>query len=122
MSLDRGQDPAPDDDLSQTPDSVNPDPVMPSAIRPRRKRRRTEPLKVSIEFVVVDGEAGKALARRQAAVMREVLRWLHEHPSAKPDGQASPPVKAARSTVRVKPRPGATSRPRTTPPTGQGAL
>jgi hypothetical protein len=33
-----------------------------------------------VEFVVLDGEAGNALARRQAAVMREVLQWIHDHP------------------------------------------
>jgi hypothetical protein len=30
-------------------------------------------------LVLVDGYAGKALARRQAAAMREVLRWIHDH-------------------------------------------
>jgi hypothetical protein len=36
--------------------------------------------------VVLDGEAGKQLARHQAAVMRKVLRWLHDNPpsSAEP--------------------------------------
>jgi hypothetical protein len=37
-------------------------------------------LTVSYEFVVVNGEVGRDLARRQAAVMRKVLRWLHDHP------------------------------------------
>jgi hypothetical protein len=35
-----------------------------------------------VELVLVDGGAGKHLARHQAAVMREVLAWLREyHPT-----------------------------------------
>jgi hypothetical protein len=39
-----------------------------------------QPLQVRIEFVVLDGPAGKELARRQARIMRKVLRWIAEHP------------------------------------------
>jgi hypothetical protein len=35
---------------------------------------------VRVEFVVLDGPAGKALRRHQAQVMRKVLRWIAEHP------------------------------------------
>ncbi len=38
------------------------------------------PLEVRVEFVVLDGPAGQALARRQAQIMRKVLRWIAEHP------------------------------------------
>ncbi len=37
-------------------------------------------LAVRVEFVVLDGPAGQALARRQAQIMRKVLRWIAEHP------------------------------------------
>jgi hypothetical protein len=39
-----------------------------------RGRRDDRLLEVRVEFVLLDGDAGKALARRQAAVMRKVLR------------------------------------------------
>lgn len=46
----------------------------------------SEPLNVRVEIRVVDGEAGRELARRQAAVVRDVLRWLNEHPQpARPE-------------------------------------
>jgi hypothetical protein len=35
---------------------------------------------VRIEFVQLDGPAGQALRRRQAQIMRKVLRWIAEHP------------------------------------------
>ncbi len=38
------------------------------------------PFDVRVEFVVLDGPAGQALARRQAQIMRKVLRWIAEHP------------------------------------------
>lgn len=44
-------------------------------------RRDRRPLQVRVELVVVDGEAGKLLAQRQAAVIRDVLQWFHDHPS-----------------------------------------
>jgi hypothetical protein len=31
--------------------------------------------------VVLDGGAGRALRQRQAAVMRRVLQWIHDHPA-----------------------------------------
>jgi len=37
---------------------------------------------VRIELVVVDGEDGKELLRRQGAVVREALQWFHDHPAA----------------------------------------
>jgi hypothetical protein len=49
--------------------------------RGRRRRQADEPFEVHIEFVMLDGEAGKKLARRQAAIMRRVLKWLHDHPA-----------------------------------------
>jgi hypothetical protein len=39
-----------------------------------------QPFEVRIEFVVLDGPAGQELARRQARIMRKVLRWIAEHP------------------------------------------
>jgi hypothetical protein len=45
------------------------------------RRRSAEPLEVRIELVVVDGEAGKELLRRQGAVVREALQWFHDHPA-----------------------------------------
>jgi hypothetical protein len=50
----------------------------PSRATSRRRDRR--PLQVRVELVAVDGEAGKLLAQRQAAVIREVLQWFHDHP------------------------------------------
>jgi hypothetical protein len=38
------------------------------------------PLEVRIEFVQLDGPAGQALRRRQAQIMRKVLRWIADHP------------------------------------------
>lgn len=49
---------------------------------PARRRHNDESLNVHIEFVVLDGEAGRALARRQAAVIRQVLQWVNDHPAA----------------------------------------
>jgi hypothetical protein len=46
-----------------------------------RRLRPDEPLEVHIEFVVLDGEAGRLLRQRQAAIMRKVLRWLHDNPA-----------------------------------------
>jgi hypothetical protein len=37
-------------------------------------------LEVRIEFVKLDGPAGQALRRRQAQIMRKVLRWIADHP------------------------------------------
>ena len=53
----------------------------PASGRRAARRRSDEPLDVRIEFVVLDGEAGKALARHQAAVIRQVLQWVHDNPA-----------------------------------------
>jgi hypothetical protein len=37
-------------------------------------------LEVRIEFVQLDGHAGQALRRRQAQIMRKVLKWIADHP------------------------------------------
>jgi hypothetical protein len=37
-------------------------------------------LTVRVELVVMDGAEGEALGRRQSEAMREVLRWLAQHP------------------------------------------
>jgi len=50
-----------------------------SRARAAGQPRRDEPFDVHIEFVVLDGEAGKELARRQAAVIRKVLRWFYDN-------------------------------------------
>ena len=44
-----------------------------------RGRPGPEPLKVRIELVLVDGPEGKQLRARQAAAIREALRWFAEH-------------------------------------------
>jgi hypothetical protein len=54
----------------------------PASRRRPARRRSAEPLDVRIEFVVLDGDAGKALARRQATVIRQALQWFHDHPAA----------------------------------------
>ena len=49
--------------------------------RPANQRHSDDaPLEVRIEFVQLDGPAGQALRRRQAQIMRKVLRWIAEHP------------------------------------------
>jgi hypothetical protein len=47
---------------------------------PWRGGRNPGPFEVRVEIVVLEGEVGRELGRRQAAVMRKVLRWLHENP------------------------------------------
>ena len=42
--------------------------------------RPEQPLKVHIELRVVHGPEGKQLRIRQAAAIREALRWFAEHP------------------------------------------
>jgi hypothetical protein len=44
---------------------------------------------VRVEFVVMDGDEGKALRQHQAAVMRRVLKWLHDHPPGEPSEDAT---------------------------------
>ena len=62
----RGNDIEPENGESRYPPS--------SSIRPEAR-----PLKTIIEFIVVDGAEGKQLRARQAAVIREALRWFAEH-------------------------------------------
>jgi hypothetical protein len=57
-----------------------PFPVQPLS---RRRSRLGEPT-VRIELVVIDsnGQLGKELLRRQAAVVRQALQWFADHPPA----------------------------------------
>jgi transposase len=48
---------------------------------PVHRGRRSEPLDVEYEFVVVDGPHARALQRRQTEALLGVLRWLRDHPS-----------------------------------------
>jgi hypothetical protein len=52
--------------------------------RPADPGRMRTPPTVRIEFVLVDGEAGKVLERQQAQAMRQVLQWLQDHPGEAP--------------------------------------
>jgi len=45
-----------------------------------RRDNDDAPFEVHIEFVQLDGPEGQALRRRQAEIMRKVLRWLADHP------------------------------------------
>jgi hypothetical protein len=55
--------------------------AAPPRARPAAQRHSDDaPLEVRIEFVQLDGPAGQALRRRQAQIMRKVLRWIAEHP------------------------------------------
>jgi hypothetical protein len=62
----------------------NPDVAPPTErdVSSAKKRRRPprEPLKVRVELVVVDGEAGKELMRRQATAVRDALQWFAGNP------------------------------------------
>ncbi|GAA0739530.1 hypothetical protein Drose_16995 [Dactylosporangium roseum] len=49
-------------------------------------RPAPEPLKVRVELVVVDGQAGKELLKRQAAAVREALQWFADHPPDEEEG------------------------------------
>jgi len=40
-----------------------------------------QPLKTRIELVLVSGPEGKQLRMRQAAAIREALRWFAQHPN-----------------------------------------
>lgn len=50
--------------------------------------RQPEPLDVHFELVVVDGPPAHALTERQAAAIRDILRWLRDHPD-EPEAGAS---------------------------------
>ena len=43
---------------------------------PRRRRSRLGEPAVDVELVVVDGQLGKELLRKQGAVVRETLQWF----------------------------------------------
>jgi len=75
-----------EDDPDATPRSAVDD-IMPAL---RRGRRQREPLKVRIELVVVDGEAGKELLRQQAAAVRDALRWFAANPLVDADSADDP--------------------------------
>jgi hypothetical protein len=47
------------------------------------------PLAVRVEIVVVDGDEGRWLAARQAAVIRTVLTWFVTHPRHRDTGRPS---------------------------------
>lgn len=49
------------------------------AVHSGESPRPKAPLRVVIEYVVVDGKDGEALRRHQAAAIREVLEWAHAH-------------------------------------------
>lgn len=44
----------------------------------------SRPLKVKVQFEVVDGEAGKLFNARQAEAIRALLEWIAERPE--PEG------------------------------------
>ena len=46
-----------------------------------RKSRRSEPLEVEYEFVVVDGPHARALQQHQTEALLAALRWLRENPT-----------------------------------------
>jgi hypothetical protein len=50
-----------------------------SRYRPGPPEAEQKPLTVRIELRLVDGPEGKKLRARQAAVIREALRWFAEH-------------------------------------------
>jgi hypothetical protein len=54
------------------------DPAPPPTVR---KSRRSEPLEVEYEFVVVNGPHARALQQRQTEALLAALRWLREHPT-----------------------------------------
>ena len=47
----------------------------------RPGRPGPQPLKTRIELVLVSGPEGKQLRMRQAAAIREALRWFAQHPN-----------------------------------------
>ena len=58
-------------------------------------RPAPDPLRVRVELVVVDGPAAKELLKRQAAAVREALRWFADHPPEEgPPHDHSPPPPA----------------------------
>jgi hypothetical protein len=61
------------------PDAAPPTEHDVSSAKERRRPSR-EPLKVRVELVVVDGEAGKELMKGQAAAVRDALQWFAGNP------------------------------------------
>ena len=59
-------------------DSASPDDGE-SRYGPDPAEAEQKPLKVRIELLLVDGPEGKTLRARQAAAIREALRWFAEH-------------------------------------------
>ena len=58
---------------------------LPAPVQPlRRRRSRLGEPTVRIELVVIDsnGQLGKELLHRQAAVVKEALQWFAGHPPA----------------------------------------
>jgi hypothetical protein len=43
---------------------------------------REELPRVRVEFVTMDGPEGQALEERQLTVIKEILLWLHQHPTS----------------------------------------
>jgi hypothetical protein len=63
---------------------------LPFLGEPLRRRSRLGEAAVRVELVVIDsnGQLGKELLRRQAAVVREALQWFADHPpTGEPDHQ-----------------------------------
>jgi hypothetical protein len=68
--------------MNEDDSGVAPPSEQEAAAAKRRGRRRGEPLRVQIELVVVDGEAGKELGNRQAVAIRRALQWFADNPPA----------------------------------------
>lgn len=75
-----------DRDVPRHGDSTNaqastPSDIMETAHSPSRRNHGAEECstRISIEVVVVDGDDGRRLAQRQAAVIRQVLAWHTDH-------------------------------------------
>lgn len=62
---------------------------LPVPVQPlRRRRSRLGEPTVRLELVVIDsnGQLGKELLRKQAAVVKEALQWFADHPpTGEPD-------------------------------------
>jgi hypothetical protein len=42
-------------------------------------------LKVTVQYVAIDGSDGEALQQRQVAAIRQALAWLASHPESEGD-------------------------------------
>ncbi|GAA2662964.1 hypothetical protein GCM10010307_82490 [Streptomyces vastus] len=47
--------------------------------------RRERPLKVTVQYVAIDGSDGEALEQCQIAAIRRALAWLASHPGSEGD-------------------------------------